>query len=119
MVALGDTWVAVATDKNYIRLFSLGGTQREIISIPGGQVVTLSGRGDQLIIVYQELPSEWLYLLMHLSNIHVLHLYLFVLFLDILESSLSVWVLDVGQRREVYPPHQLPLTHKAKLEWIG
>ena len=60
MVALGDTWIAVATDKNYIRLFSLGGTQREIISIPGGQVVTLSGRGDQLIIVYQELPSEWL-----------------------------------------------------------
>ena len=58
MVALGDTWIAVATDKNYIRLFSLGGTQREIISIPGGQVVTLSGRGDQLIIVYQELPSE-------------------------------------------------------------
>ena len=77
MVALGDTWVAVATDKNYIRLFSLGGTQREIISIPGGQVVTLSGR-DQLIIVYQELPSEWLYLFMHLSNIHALHVCLFV-----------------------------------------
>ena len=62
VVALGDSWVAVATDKNYIRLFSLGGTQREVISIPGGQVVSLAGKGDQLIIIYQESTSMCFYM---------------------------------------------------------
>lgn len=62
VVALGDSWVAVATDKNYIRLFSLAGTQREVISIPGGQVVSLAGKGDQLIIIYQESTSMCFYM---------------------------------------------------------
>ena len=66
VIALGDTWVAVATDKNYIRLFSLGGTQREVISIPGGQVVSLAGRGDQLIIIYQESTSMCRYMYMYM-----------------------------------------------------
>ena len=35
--------------------------------------------------------------------------------------SLSVWVLDMKRRRQLHPPHSLPLSHahKAKLEWIG
>ena len=57
MVALGDEWVAVATNKNYVRLFSLGGSQREVISYVG-QIVSLAGRGEHLIIVYQETPSK-------------------------------------------------------------
>ena len=33
--------------------------------------------------------------------------------------SLTVWVLDIKKRKQLHPPHALPLSHKAKLEWIG
>eukprot|EP00731_Ephydatia_muelleri_P022174 Em0014g765a len=33
--------------------------------------------------------------------------------------TLHVWVLDVKRQKQVHPPHSLPLSHHAKLEWIG
>ena len=33
--------------------------------------------------------------------------------------SLTVWVLDVQRKKELHPPHSLPLSHSATLEWIG
>ena len=53
VVAIGNDWVAIATDKLFIRIYTLGGVQREIISCPG-QVITMSGCGSQLGVVYQE-----------------------------------------------------------------
>ena len=53
VVAIGDGWVAIATDKQFIRLYSLGGVQHEIISCPG-QIVTMNGCGGLLGVVYQQ-----------------------------------------------------------------
>ena len=33
--------------------------------------------------------------------------------------QLKVWVLDVKRRRQLVPPHSLPLSHRSKLEWFG
>ena len=41
----------MCTDKRIVRIFTLGGTQREIFSIPG-PVVCMSGHGSHLMVVY-------------------------------------------------------------------
>ena len=56
-IAIGDGWIAIATNKQMLRLFSVGGVQREIISIPG-QPVTLCGWGGRLAVVYQSGPCK-------------------------------------------------------------
>lgn len=50
-VCLGQGWAAVATSALVIRLFSIGGLQREIFSL-SGPVVCMAGHGEQLLIVY-------------------------------------------------------------------
>ena len=50
-VAASSTWVAVATTEHFIRFFSTGGAQIQIISIPG-QVVTVSANQEQLFYTY-------------------------------------------------------------------
>ncbi|XP_076276688.1 WD repeat and HMG-box DNA-binding protein 1 [Lasioglossum baleicum] len=50
-VAAGDTFVALATSKRNLRLFTVGGTQREIISLPG-PVVAMNGFRNALVIAY-------------------------------------------------------------------
>lgn len=57
-VAIGDGWIAVATNKLLLRLFSVGGVQREVISVPG-HVITLVGWGRCLSVVYQTPPCEY------------------------------------------------------------
>lgn len=52
-VTLGDGWVAVATDQRLVRVFSVGGLQKEVFSIPG-PVVTMAGHTHQLILVYHK-----------------------------------------------------------------
>ncbi|KAG9448593.1 hypothetical protein H6P81_008558 [Aristolochia fimbriata] len=49
-VALGDSWVAAITDLNFLRVFSVGGLQRHIISLDG-PVLTAAGFKDELAIV--------------------------------------------------------------------
>lgn len=56
-VAVGDGWIAIATNKQMLRLFSIGGVQREVISIPG-RPVTVCGWGGRLAIVYQSGPCK-------------------------------------------------------------
>ena len=56
-IAVGDGWIAIATNKQMLRLFSVGGVQREVISVPG-HPVTLSGWGGRLAIVYQAGPCK-------------------------------------------------------------
>ncbi|XP_071522492.1 WD repeat and HMG-box DNA-binding protein 1 isoform X1 [Panulirus ornatus] len=50
-VCLGTGWVAIATDRRNLRIFSTSGIQRDIISIPG-PVVCLAGFEDLLMLVY-------------------------------------------------------------------
>ena len=50
-IALGEGWVAIATDFRNIRLFTIAGVQKEIFSIPG-PVVCMVGSTNQLLIIY-------------------------------------------------------------------
>lgn len=50
-LCLGQGWAAVATNVQMLRLFSIGGVQKEIFSLPG-PVVCMSGHGEQLLVVY-------------------------------------------------------------------
>jgi len=50
-VAAGQSWVAVATDKYHLRLFTAGGMQMEVMMMPG-PLVTMVGEGDSLLLIY-------------------------------------------------------------------
>lgn len=50
-LAAGDGWIAVSTDKNRVRIFTIGGAQRQIIEI-GGQIIATSGHEDLLFISF-------------------------------------------------------------------
>ncbi|XP_034385599.1 WD repeat and HMG-box DNA-binding protein 1 isoform X2 [Cyclopterus lumpus] len=50
-LCLGRRWAAVATSALMLRLFSIGGVQREMFSLPGN-VVSMVTHGEQLLIVY-------------------------------------------------------------------
>ncbi|KAK2853667.1 hypothetical protein Q5P01_006328 [Channa striata] len=52
-LCLGQGWAAVATSMQMLRLFSIGGVQKEIFSLPG-PVVCMAGHGEQLLIVYHQ-----------------------------------------------------------------
>ncbi|XP_037954480.1 WD repeat and HMG-box DNA-binding protein 1-like [Teleopsis dalmanni] len=48
--------VGVATNNHYLRLFTVMGTQREIISIPG-PVLALAGYKERIIVCYHSAPA--------------------------------------------------------------
>lgn len=50
-ICLGQGWAACATTALLVRVFSVGGVQREIFSLPG-PVVSMAGHGEQLMVVY-------------------------------------------------------------------
>lgn len=50
-LCLGQGWAAVATSALMVRLFSVGGLQKEMFSLPGA-VVCMAGHGEQLLIAY-------------------------------------------------------------------
>ena len=50
-ICIGDGWVAVATDKRQVRIFTVGGVQKEVFSLPG-PAVTMAAFGSQLMVVY-------------------------------------------------------------------
>uniref|UniRef100_A0A5F9D8Q3 WD repeat and HMG-box DNA-binding protein 1 n=1 Tax=Oryctolagus cuniculus TaxID=9986 RepID=A0A5F9D8Q3_RABIT len=50
-ICLGHGWVAAATSALLLRLFTIGGVQKEIFSLLG-PVVSMAGHGEQLFIVY-------------------------------------------------------------------
>lgn len=50
-LCLGGGWAAVATSALMLRLFSVGGVQRDVFSLQGN-VVCMAGHGEQLLIVY-------------------------------------------------------------------
>ena len=50
-LAVGDSWVAVATSRRLLRLFTTSGLQKSPISLPG-PVVCLAGHLSKLLIAY-------------------------------------------------------------------
>lgn len=50
-VCLGQGWAAAATSALLLRLFTIGGVQKEVFSL-AGPVVSMAGHGEQLFIVY-------------------------------------------------------------------
>ncbi|KAL0104850.1 hypothetical protein PUN28_016473 [Cardiocondyla obscurior] len=50
-LAAGDNFVAVATSRRNLRIFMIGGTQREILALPG-PVIAMNGLGNHLVIAY-------------------------------------------------------------------
>ena len=57
-LSLGNGWIAVATNKQLLRVFSLGGVQCDVISV-AGVIVGVAGWGARLAVIYQEAPCEY------------------------------------------------------------
>ncbi|XP_033972945.1 WD repeat and HMG-box DNA-binding protein 1 isoform X2 [Trematomus bernacchii] len=94
-LCLGQGWAAVATSALMIRVFSIGGVQREIFSLPGN-VVCMVAHGEQLLIVYHRAPG-----------------------FDG-EQALGVQLLQFGRRkRQLIHGEPLPLSHRSYLSWLG
>lgn len=62
-VAIGQKWVAVATNLWYVRIFSLSGIQREIINLPG-PILSMSGLNSYLMVVYHNAVGKYHFLIL-------------------------------------------------------
>lgn len=90
----GETgFVAAATSRRFVHLYSLCGIAKHVFSIPG-PVVTMAARDHQLLIVYHGGAF--------LSG----------------EQNFSYMLLDVDARKTV-STGRLPVTPKADLTWVG
>ncbi|XP_044212022.1 WD repeat and HMG-box DNA-binding protein 1 [Thunnus albacares] len=94
-LCLGQGWAAVATSALMLRLFSVGGVQREVFSLPG-PVVCMAAHGEQLLVVYHRATG-----------------------FDG-DQALGVQLLQFGRRkRQTINGEPLPLSHKSHLSWLG
>ncbi|XP_046384284.1 WD repeat and HMG-box DNA-binding protein 1 [Ischnura elegans] len=99
-VGAGAGWAAVATNSYSLRFFTIGGCQREVMSIPG-QVVCLTGHEHFLVVVFH-------------GGIGVDG-----------DQHLFYQVVKVGSRSAggagllAHPPQPLPLSQKSTLSWVG
>ncbi|XP_040825252.1 WD repeat and HMG-box DNA-binding protein 1 isoform X1 [Ochotona curzoniae] len=94
-ICLGQGWVAAATSALLLRLFTIGGVQKEIFSLPG-PVVSMAGHGEQLFIVYHRGTG-----------------------FDG-DQCLGVQLLELGKKKkQILRGDPLPLTRKSYLAWVG
>ncbi|XP_072236060.1 WD repeat and HMG-box DNA-binding protein 1 [Leuresthes tenuis] len=94
-LCLGQGWAAVATSALMLRLFSVGGVQKEMFSLPG-PVVCMAGHGEQLLVVYHRATG-----------------------FDG-EQALGVQLLQFsGRKRQLISGEPLPLSHRSYLSWLG
>ncbi|KAM5235466.1 WD repeat and HMG-box DNA-binding protein 1 [Ctenodactylus gundi] len=94
-VCLGRGWGAAATSALLLRLFTVGGVQREVFSLPG-PVVSMAGHGEQLVIVYHRGAG-----------------------FDG-DQCLGVQLLELGKmKKQILRGDPLPLTRKSYLTWVG
>uniref|UniRef100_A0A8C3W9N4 WD repeat and HMG-box DNA-binding protein 1 n=1 Tax=Catagonus wagneri TaxID=51154 RepID=A0A8C3W9N4_9CETA len=94
-VCLGQGWAAAATSALLLRLFTIGGVQKEVFSLPG-PVVSMAGHGEQLIIVYHRGTG-----------------------FDG-DQCLGVQLLQLGKmKKQILHGDPLPLTRKSYLVWVG
>ncbi|XP_035991832.1 WD repeat and HMG-box DNA-binding protein 1 [Fundulus heteroclitus] len=94
-LCLGQGWAAVATSSLLLRLFSVGGVQREVFSVPG-PVVCMAGHGEQLLVVYHRATGFGG------------------------DQALGVQLLQLGGRkRQLITGEALPLSPRSYLSWLG
>ncbi|KAK7473945.1 hypothetical protein BaRGS_00034850 [Batillaria attramentaria] len=92
-VVLGEGWLAAATSARNVRIFTVGGVQRQLFSLPG-PAVCLAAHGQRLLVVYHAgmgLPGE---------------------------QNMACRILRVTSQKRPCEEGSLPLT-KATLSWIG
>jgi chromosome transmission fidelity protein 4 len=93
-LCLSQNWLAVATDRRLVRVFSIAGVQMQMFCLPG-PVVTLAANADKLLVVYHYafgLPGD---------------------------QCLGVRLMTVcGKHIKGYVDH-LPLSVNSTLVWIG
>uniref|UniRef100_A0A4X2KS58 WD repeat and HMG-box DNA binding protein 1 n=1 Tax=Vombatus ursinus TaxID=29139 RepID=A0A4X2KS58_VOMUR len=94
-ICLGQGWAASATSALLLRLFSIGGVQKEFFSLPG-PVVSMAGHGEQLLIAFHRGTG-----------------------FDG-DQCLGIQLLELGKRKkQVLHGDPLPLTRKSYLAWVG
>ncbi|PNJ70437.1 WDHD1 isoform 1 [Pongo abelii] len=94
-ICLGQGWAAAATSALLLRLFTIGGVQKEVFSL-AGPVVSMAGHGEQLFIVYHRGTG-----------------------FDG-DQCLGVELLELGKKKkQILHGDPLPLTRKSYLAWIG
>uniref|UniRef100_A0A8B9PAV2 WD repeat and HMG-box DNA-binding protein 1 n=1 Tax=Apteryx owenii TaxID=8824 RepID=A0A8B9PAV2_APTOW len=94
-ICLGQGWAACATSALLVRVFTVGGVQKEIFSLPG-PVVSMAGHGEQLMIIYHRGTG-----------------------FDG-DQCLGVQLLELGKKKkQVLHGDPLSLTRKSYLMWIG
>ena len=96
-VCCAERWVAAATDRRRLRLFTSGGMQRNVFSLPG-PVVAMAGHADKLLVVVHggtPLPGD---------------------------QNMSYTILNPSEgdsRRMSAPYRPLPLAPRSELDWVG
>ncbi|NXK02476.1 WDHD1 protein, partial [Herpetotheres cachinnans] len=95
-ICLGQGWAACATSALLVRVFTVGGVQKEIFSLPG-PVVSMAGHGEQLMIIYHRGRTGF----------------------DG-DQCLGVQLMELGKKKEqVLHGDPLSLTKKSYLTWVG
>ncbi|XP_006894404.1 PREDICTED: WD repeat and HMG-box DNA-binding protein 1 [Elephantulus edwardii] len=94
-ICLGQGWAAAATSTLLLRLFTIGGVQKEVFSLLG-PVVSMAGHGEQLLIVYHRGTG-----------------------FDG-DQCLGVQLLELGRKKkQILHGDPLPLSKKSYLAWVG
>ncbi|NXI34352.1 WDHD1 protein, partial [Galbula dea] len=94
-LCLGQGWAACATSALLVRVFTVGGVQREIFSLPG-PVVSMAGHGEQLMIIYHRGTG-----------------------FDG-DQCLGVQLMELGKKKkQILHGDPLSLTRKSYLVWVG
>ncbi|NXF08688.1 WDHD1 protein, partial [Smithornis capensis] len=95
-ICLGQGWAACATSAFLVRVFTVGGVQREIFSLPGA-VVSMAGHGEQLMVIYHRGSTGF----------------------DG-DQCLGVQLMELGKKKkQVLHGDPLSLTRKSYLVWVG
>ncbi|XP_054827685.1 WD repeat and HMG-box DNA-binding protein 1 [Eublepharis macularius] len=94
-VCLGQGWVACATSTQLVRVFTVGGCQKELFSLPG-PVVSMAGHGEQLLVIFHRGTG-----------------------FDG-DQCLGVQLIELGRKkRQILHGDPLPLSWKSYLTWVG
>ncbi|CAD5122780.1 DgyrCDS11187 [Dimorphilus gyrociliatus] len=93
-LCIGEKWIALATDLNFIRLISISGVQLQVFCSPG-KIVCMSAFQDQLMIVYHKgIPYDC-------------------------QSSLAIKIMKIAKTFKCEYVEQLCLSPASSLSWIG
>ncbi|XP_009994758.1 PREDICTED: WD repeat and HMG-box DNA-binding protein 1 [Chaetura pelagica] len=94
-ICLGQGWAACATSALLVRVFTVGGVQKEIFSLPG-PVVSMAGHGEQLMVIYHRGTG-----------------------FDG-DQCLGVQLMELGKKKkQILHGDPLSLTKKSHLVWVG